>query len=154
MIFFCRSHPNLTFLNSASSFSSSSGRPKQLRHEAKEMVRSLQASRNSLDGAGLSGMINYRFFTAEINLKALYIFHCLFITSSVKLFVLTEQIFVYKFLVYKFLFTIVFFGKKKDNTHETFYTLKIKAHSIKNHILRMKAHFETHFENENMFLVF
>jgi len=54
---FSRSHPNLTFLNSASSFSSSSGRPKQLRHEAKEMVRSLQASRNSLDGAGLSGSI-------------------------------------------------------------------------------------------------
>jgi len=54
---FSRSHPNLTFLNSASSFSSSSGRSKQLRHEAKEMVRSLQASRTSLDGAGLSGSI-------------------------------------------------------------------------------------------------
>lgn len=48
---FSRSHPNLTFLNS--SFSAP-GRSKQLRHEAKEMVRSLQASRTSLDGAGLS----------------------------------------------------------------------------------------------------
>lgn len=48
---FSRSHPNLTFLNS--SFSAG-GRSKQLRHEAKEMVRSLQASRTSLDGAGLS----------------------------------------------------------------------------------------------------
>ena len=44
-----RSHPNLNFLNS-NSFSSGSGRSKQLRHEAKEMVRSLQASRTSLDG--------------------------------------------------------------------------------------------------------
>jgi len=46
-----RSHPNLTFLKSNSSFGKSN---KPLRFEAKEMVRSLQASRNSLDGAGLS----------------------------------------------------------------------------------------------------
>ena len=51
---FSRSHPNLTFLNS-NSFSHGSGhRGKQLRYEAKEMVRSLQASRTSLDGAGLN----------------------------------------------------------------------------------------------------
>ena len=35
---------------------------------------------------------------------------------------------------------IVFFGKRKNNTQETF------------HILEMKAHSETHFENENVFL--
>ena len=99
--FFCRSHPNLTFLNSASSFSSSSGRPKQLRHEAKEMVRSLQASRNSLDGAGLSGIINYRFLSTETNLKALNIFRCLFTTSSLKLFVVNVQIFVYNCVFWK-----------------------------------------------------
>ena len=77
-------------------------------------------------------VINYRFLTTETNLKALYIFRCLFTTSSVKLFVVTVQIFVYKSL-----FTIVFFGKRKNNTHETF------------HILKMKAHFENapHFEN-------
>lgn len=46
-----RSHPNLTFLKSNSSFGKTN---KPLRFEAKEMVRSLQASRNSLDGAGLS----------------------------------------------------------------------------------------------------
>ena len=41
--------------------------------------------------------------------------------------------------MYRFLFTIVFFGKRKNNTHKTF------------HILNMKAHFEkeTHFENES-----
>ena len=44
--------------------------------------------------------------------------------SSVKLFIVTVQIFVYKFL-----FTIVFFGKKKNNTHETFHILKMKAPS-------------------------
>ena len=38
---FSRSYPNLTALNSSFS-TSSSGRSKQLRHEAKEMVRSLQ----------------------------------------------------------------------------------------------------------------
>ena len=40
--------------------------------------------------------------------------------------------------MYRFLFTIVFFGKRKNNTHETFHILKIKTHS------------ETHYENENI----
>ena len=29
---------------------------------------------------------------------------------------------------YRFLFTIVFFGKRKNNTHKTFHILKMKAH--------------------------
>ena len=40
-------------------------------------------------------IINYRFLTTETNSKALYIFCCLFTTSSVKLFVVNVQIFVY-----------------------------------------------------------
>ena len=40
-------------------------------------------------------MINYRFLTTETNLKALYIFCCLFTTSSVKLFVVNVHIFIY-----------------------------------------------------------
>ena len=83
-------------------------------------------------------IINYRFLTTETNLKALYIFRCLFTTSSVKLFV----------WMYRFLFTVVFFRKRKNNTH----ILKMKAHLKKNHILKIKAHSKTHFENENMFL--
>ena len=73
--------------------------------------------------------MNYRFLATE----TLYTFRCFFTTSSVKLFVVTIQIFVYKFL-----FTIVFVGKRKNNTQETF------------HILKMKAHFkkEPHFGNE------
>ena len=64
-----RSHPNLNFLNSAGSFSGGSTRSKQLRYEAKEMVRSLQASRTSLDGnpnpsrrgsSGLDGFHQFR----------------------------------------------------------------------------------------------
>ena len=73
--------------------------------------------------------MNFRFLTIETNLKALYIFLCLFRTLSVKLFVVNVQIFVYDCL----------FGKKNNNTHKNFYVLKMKAHS------------ETHFENENMF---
>ena len=59
-----------------------------------------------------------------------------FTTLSVKLFVVTVQIFVYKFL-----YTIVFFGERK-----------IKPHKII-HILKMKTTFEKdpHFENENTF---
>ena len=38
-------------------------------------------------GTKINDMINYRFLTTETNLKALYIFRCLFTTSSVKLFV-------------------------------------------------------------------
>ena len=81
-------------------------------------------------------IINYGFLTTETNLKALYIFRCYFTTSSVKQFVVTVQIFVYRFL-----FTIVFFGKRKNNTHKIF------------HILKMKAYFEKeqHFENESSF---
>ena len=30
--------------------------------------------------------------------------------------------------MYRFLFTIVFFGKRKNNTHQTFHILKVKAH--------------------------
>ena len=56
----------------------------------------------------LYDIINYRFLTTEANLKALEIFRCFFTTSSVKLFVVTVQIFVYNLL-----FTIVFFGKKE-----------------------------------------
>ena len=38
----------------------------------------------------------YRYLTTETNLKALYIFRCLFTTPSVKLFVVNVQMFVYK----------------------------------------------------------
>ena len=40
-------------------------------------------------------IINHRFLTTETNWKTLYIFHGLFTTSSVKLFVLNVQSFVY-----------------------------------------------------------
>ena len=53
--------------------------------------------------------------------------------------------------MYRFLFTIVFFVKKKNNTHKTFHLLKMKAHfekkkiwkqkSIPKHILKMKTCF-------------
>ena len=68
----------------------------------------------------------YRYLTTETNLKALYIFRCLFTTPSVKLFVVNVQIFVYR---------------KRNNTHKIF------------HILKMKAHFEKEpqFENESIF---
>ena len=58
-------------------------------------------------------IINYRFFTTETNLKALYIF-CYFLqpTYSVKLFVVNTD-FCFQIYVYKFLFTNVFFGKMK-----------------------------------------
>ena len=41
-------------------------------------------------------IINYRFLTTETKVKALYIFCCLFTTSSVKLFVVIVQMFVYR----------------------------------------------------------
>ena len=61
--------------------------------------------------------------------KILYIFHCFNTTSSVKLFVVTVQIFVYNLS-----FTIVFFGKRKKNS-------------------RNLSHFQkySHFENESAF---
>ena len=78
-------------------------------------------------------IINYRFLTTETNLKALYIFRCLFYNLMSKV---TVQIFVYMFL-----FTIVFFRKMRNNTQET------------SHILKMKALFEKepHFGNESSF---
>ena len=58
-------------------------------------------------------------------------------TSSVKLFEVTVEIFVYKLL-----FTVVLFRKsKKTTTHETFHILKMKTHFKKN----------PHFENESSF---
>ena len=75
---------------------------------------------------------NYRFLTTETNLKALYIFHYFNTTSSVKLFAVTAKIFVYKFL-----FTIVFLGKRNTINHENFHNLKMKTHFKK----------EPHFEN-------
>ena len=92
-------------------------------------------------------IINYGFLTTETNLKALYIFRCYFTTSSVKQFVVTVQIFVYRFL-----FTIVFFGKRKKPLTKSFTFWKWKHISKKNHILETKAHFKTHFENENVFI--
>ena len=61
---------------------------------------------------------------------------------------MTVQIFVYKFL-----FTIVFFGKMKEKTHETFHILKIKTPFEKNRILKMKtpSENEPHFENGSSF---
>ena len=46
-------------------------------------------------------IINYRFLTTETNLKALYIFRCVFTTPSVKLFVVNVQIFVYNCVFWK-----------------------------------------------------
>ena len=46
-----------------------------------------------------------------------HIFHCFSTTSSIKEFVVTVQIFVYNCVL----------GKKKNNTHETFHILKMKA---------------------------
>ena len=62
---------------------------------------------------------NYSFRTTEKNLKAFNVFRFLFTTSSVKLFVVTVQIFVYKFLCSS--------GKRKNNTHKTFHILKMKV---------------------------
>ena len=85
-------------------------------------------------------MINYRLSTTETILKALCIFRCLFTTSSIKLVVVNVQIFVYKFL-----FTIVFFGIKKKKHVGNLSHFKTETHFVK------KAHSETNFENENMF---
>ena len=46
--------------------------------------------------------------------------------------------------MYRFLFTIVFFGKRKDNTHQTFHILKMKAHLKKEPHLEMKTLSKTH----------
>ena len=55
--------------------------------------------------------------------------------------------------MYWFLFTIVFFEKRKNNTHKNFHILeKWKLILKKNYILKIKAHSKTQFENESMFL--
>ena len=91
-------------------------------------------------------IINYRFLSTETNSKALYIFPYFLTTSSVMLFVVTVQI-----IEYKFLFIIVFLEKVKTTLIKPFTFWKWKKISKNNHILEMKAHSETHFENENMF---
>ena len=58
-------------------------------------------------------IMNYWFLTTETNFKAINIFRRFNTTSSVKLFEVTVQIFVYKLL---------FFGKMKK-PHETFHTI-------------------------------
>ena len=64
--------------------------------------------------------------------------------SSVKLLVVTVHIFVYKYL-----FTIVFFGKRKKLLTKPFTFSKWKNISKKNQILKMKVHSETHFEKNS-----
>ena len=56
-------------------------------------------------------IIHYITLITETNLKALYIFRCLFTTSSVKLFVVTVQIFVYIFF-----YNCVFLKKEKQHS--------------------------------------
>ena len=74
--------------------------------------------------------------TTETNLKALYIFRCLFTTSSVKLFVVNVQIFVYNCV-----------SRKKEKQHS-----QNLSNFEKKNILKIKAHSETHFENESIHL--
>ena len=61
---------------------------KETKKPTKTSTPSSQKARRTTTttAASTSGIINYRFLTTETNLKALYIFHCLFTTSSVKLF--------------------------------------------------------------------
>ena len=59
--------------------------------------------------------MNYRFLTTETNLKKL----------------LYISLFVYNLISSEctdFFFTIVFFEKRENNTHQTFHILKMKAH--------------------------
>ena len=95
----------------------------------------------------LHDIMNYRILTTETNLKAWYVFHSYFTTSSVKLFVVPAQVFVYKFL-----FTIVFFGKRKKKLTKPFTFWKWKHLLKKNHILKLRTPLEKepHFENENI----
>ena len=60
-----------------------------------KIVAKLYSSLNYSNTFTIYNIMNYRFLTTEKNLKALYIFRCFFTTSSVKLFVVTVQIFVY-----------------------------------------------------------
>ena len=59
-----------------------------------------------------------------------HIFHCFSTTSSIKEFVVTVQIFVYKFL-----FTIMFLGKRKKKLTKPFTFWKWKHISKKNQLL-------------------
>ena len=92
-------------------------------------------------------ILNYRFLTTETNLKALYIIY------------IYISLFVYN-LISKAIFSdctdfclqLYFSEKGKTTLTKPFTFWKWKHISKKNHILEMKAHSETHFENENMFL--
>ena len=80
--------------------------------------------------------------TTETNLKALYLFHCLCTTSSVKLFAVNVQIFVYNCV----------FRKKEKQHSQNLSHFENESTFEKNHVLETKAHSKTLFENENMFL--
>ena len=56
-------------------------------------------------------VISYRLLTTETNLKVSFIFRCLFTTSSVKVFLENEQLFVYNRVD-------VFFRKKEKQTSQ------------------------------------
>ena len=87
--------------------------------------------------------MNYRFLTTETNSKASYIFSCFFTTSSVKQFVVTVQIFDYKFL-----FTIVFFGTKfKINPKFNSYPISVPNSNSNSPPLFQKAKTSFHFQN-------
>ena len=79
-------------------------------------------------------IIDYRLLTTETKLNALYIFHCLFSTSLVKLFVVNVHVFVYNIVGRK---------KKKKTLAEPFTFWKWKHISKNNHNLKTKGHFET-----------
>ena len=99
-----------------------------------------------------SDIMNYRFLTTETNLKALYIFRCLFTTSSVKLFVVNVQIFVYH---------CVFRKKEKQHSlnlshfknESTFRkrTIIWKWKLIQKPILKMKTCFSKLLNSQSMF---
>ena len=63
--------------------------------DSKAFIKMARAGNAFKSAFILFDIINYRFLTTETNLKALCIFRCLFTTSSVKLFVVNVQIFVY-----------------------------------------------------------
>ena len=71
----------------------------------------------------------------------IYIWFVFKITLSVKLFLVTVQIFVYKTLL------TMFFGKRKEKLTKPFTFWLWKHLSKKNHILKMKVHSKKHFEN-------
>ena len=79
-------------------------------------------------------VISYRLLTTETNLKVSFIFRCLFTTSSVKLFLVNEQLFVYNRVD-------VFFRKKEKKNTKPLTFWKWKRILKENHILKMKACF-------------